>query len=230
LVPISLALQVPELTETPLNWVAAQTEITNGVVNLKHLGVESAAFYAESAGAMALADVITNSSLNLPIDLSLRRNIAEKARLLSPDTPTNAPYAKLPRFVTVKGTLGSPKTDINKLALLGTFAREAAAFGLGNQKAEQALGAVGSLLTGQPAGTNASGTNTTGNLIQGLNGLLAKQPTNAASPGTNRTSGVLRELGGLLGTPKPSTNDTKTNAAPAKPAQNLFDSLLGPRK
>jgi len=179
LVPISLALQVPELAQTPINWVSAQTDIGKGIVNLKHLGVESEAFYAESAGPITLADVLTNSTLNLPVDLSLRRNFAQKAGLLSSDTPTNSKYAKIPRFVSIKGTVGAPDSDINKLALAGMLARGAAAFGLGNEKTEKALGAVGDLLTGRSSGTNAAGTNNTANLVQGLGSLLGgKQATN----------------------------------------------------
>jgi len=78
-------------------------------------------------------------------------------------TPTNATYAKLPDFVTLRGTLGEPKSDINYLALTAVAAKAGAGI-MGNtgnatvDKATGVLGAVGSLLGGGPPslGTAAS--------------------------------------------------------------------------
>jgi hypothetical protein len=208
LLPISLLLRVPELTQTPLNWVAAQMDIGNGVAKLKHLGVESDAFYAESTGTITLADVITNSTLNLPLDISLSRSLAQRAGLLAADGSTNR-YAKLPRFVTVKGTLGAPDKDINELAILGTVAKGAAAFGLGNAKAQDALGAVGSLLTGQTGGTNNASTNATANIVGAVGSLLGAKP--ASTNASNATQPA-------------------TNAAPVNTLGNALDSLLKPKQ
>ena len=61
----------------------------------------------------------TNFPLNLPVEFALRRSLAEKSSLLPPNTPTNATYATLPKFVTLKGTIGVPKSDLNRLALGG---------------------------------------------------------------------------------------------------------------
>lgn len=212
LVPISIALRVPELTATPLNWVSAQTQIGKGTVALKHLGVQSEAFYAESAGPIELADILTNSVLNLPLELSLRRSLAEKARLLPDNVPADAKYAKLPQFATVKGTLGAPDVDLNKLVLAGVVAKGAAGLGLtfGNEKAEQALGAIGNLLTGQKASTNNAS-------------------TNAASTNASPAQSLLQGLGGLLGGPPAATNQpaAKTNAPATNPPARLnpFDLL-----
>lgn len=239
LVPISVALRVPELTQTPINWVSLQSQIGNGTVDLKHVGVESEAFYAEVAGPITLADILTNSALNLPVDLSLRRALAEKAGLLSADTPTNAKYAKIPRFVSVKGTVGAPDPDINKLAVAGMLAKGAAAFGLGDAKTSQALGALGNVLTGQKASTNAAATNnSTANIIQGLGGLVTgskatNAPAPAASPDTNATpaANLIRGLGGLLGGQQAAQpGGAKTNTAPTNNAvSGVIDSLLRPR-
>ncbi len=205
LVPISVFLRAPELTDSPINWVAAQTTITNGIANLKHLGIESEAFYAESAGSVTLADVLTNSTLNLPVDLSLRRSLVQKSGLLPTDNSTNK-YAKLPQFVSIKGTVGLPETEINKLAVAGTLLRGAAALNLGGGTTQNALGAVGNLLTGQSGGTNATGTNTSANLSRTLGSLLGgKTATNAATPVT-------------------ATTPVVTNAV-----QNALDSLFRPK-
>ncbi len=231
LVPISVALRVPELLQSPINWVSAQSDIGNGAVNLKHLGVESEAFYAESAGTISLADIITNSTLNLPLDLSLRRALAEKTGLVAANASTNK-YAKLIQFVSVKGTLGAPDVDINKLAVAGMVLKGAEAFGLGNAKTQGALGAVGNLLTGQTGGTNSAGTNATANIVGAVGSLLGgKTPsTNAPSAPTNSAkSDLLRGLGGLLTQPTTSNSRAATNTAPTNTVENALDSLLQPK-
>ena len=78
---------------------------------------------------------------------------------------TNATYALLPKFVTVKGTLGEPKSDLNERALGGMLLKSGVGIAekLGvkvDPKADNVLQGVGNLLTGQkPAGTNQSDTN-----------------------------------------------------------------------
>ncbi len=234
IVPISIALQVPQLPDSPIDWVSAQTDIGNGVVTLKHLGVESAAFYAESAGTITLADVLTNSTLNLPLDLSLNRTLAQNTKIAQADNSTNASkYVKLTRFASIKGTLGAPETDINKLALAGMALKGVAALGLGDGKAGQALGSVGNLLTGQGSGANAAGTNTAAGVVQGIGSLLGNKPaTNSTAAATNdTTSSLVRGLGGLLSQPAAATNATKvdTNAVVTNAVQNALDSLLRPK-
>lgn len=237
LVPISIALRVPELAETPINWVALQSEIANGVVDLKYLRVESEAFYAESAGPITLADVLTNTPYSLPLDLSLRRSLAQKSGLLAPNTPEDAKYAKLPRFVTLKGTIGAPESpDINKVVVMGMAARGAAAFGLGNEKTEKALGAVGNILTGQRGGTDGASTNTpsAAEIVQGLLGAKEQNTNNPVKPAEDKRGNLIRGLGGLLGGQGGATAtnaaNVKTNAAPTNAIGNAIDSLLRSRK
>lgn len=200
LVPISLVLRVPELLETPINWVDARSQMGNGKIHFEKLGVESEAFYANVTGDMMIEKVLTNSPLNLPVDLSLRYSLARKAMLLGDNTPTNAKYAALPKFVTIKGTMGAPDPDINKLALAGVLGR--AALGLTGNSISGNAGAALNILTGQSGSTN-SGTNTGSRLLQGIGGLLGgNKSTNAAS----------------------STNAPSTNT----PAQNLLNIFKRP--
>lgn len=105
------------------------------------------------------------SPLNLPVEFALRRSLAEKSSLLPPNTPTNATYALLPKFVTIKGTLGEPKSDLNELALGGLLLKSGVGIAekLGvkvDPKTGNLLQGVGNLLTGQkPATTNQPSTN-----------------------------------------------------------------------
>jgi uncharacterized protein involved in outer membrane biogenesis len=165
IVPIATLLRLSDITQSPLNWVDAQVELGGGNIKLNRFTIESVAFEARTQGVIPIADVLTNSPLNLPVEFSLRRSLAEQANLLPANTPTNATYAMLPAFVTVKGTLGEPKSDLNEMALGGLLLQSGA--GLGRQlgagiggKAGDSIKGVGSLLTGQKsAGTNQVGTN-----------------------------------------------------------------------
>ena len=166
IVPIATLLRVPDITQSPVNWLDARTELGDGNIKLNRFAVQSAAFEATTAGVIPIAEVLTNSPLNLPVEFALRRSLAEKASLLPPNTPPDAAYATLPKFVTVKGTVGDPKTDLNEMALGGLLLKSGVGFAekLGvkvDPKVGGALQGVGNLLTGQKpaANTNAPATN-----------------------------------------------------------------------
>jgi len=212
LYPISIALRVPEVLETPLNWVAVQGEMGSGAITVKQLGVESEAFFASGAGAVTLADVLTNSPIQLPLEVALRRSLAQKTRLLPEGTPPEARYAALPRFVSVKGTLGAPSPEIDKLVLAGLIAKGAAGLGLnfGSEAAGKVGSTVGNLLGGaQSAITNATGNpgNPVGNLLGGLGGLIGGKKEVAPAPAAPAAS--------ASAPPPPSTNNAAPPAAPA---------------
>jgi hypothetical protein len=98
------------------------------------------------------------------------------------------------------------------MAVAGMALKGAAAFGLGDAKTQGALGAVGNLLTGQGSGTNNTGTNASGNLVQTLGGLLGGK--SAATNTSNATTNTARTSG----------NAPATNAV-----QNAVDSLFRPK-
>jgi hypothetical protein len=195
LFPISVVLNVPELTDTPVDFIDAQLQFGDGKISVRKADIQSEAFFAHIAGDIPIEKVLTNSPLNLPLELSLRRSLLEKAHMLSADTPANAKYGALPKFVTIKGTLGAPKSDANKLALGGVLAR--AAGGLVGGRAGDVLNKLGGVATGTSPSTNNSGTNSSpaAGLIQGLGGLLNKSANTATnSPATNNTQPNLLDL------------------------------------
>jgi hypothetical protein len=147
--PIALVLRVPELTQTPINWVAANTTMGQSRVDVSQFSVLSHAFYAEGQGVMQIAEVLTNSPLNIPINLSLRRSLAEKARIVPLDAPTNTAYVQLPTFVTLAGTLGDPKVEINKLAIAGLLLQSAGNIPKVGGEAGAILQGIGGILSGQ---------------------------------------------------------------------------------
>ncbi len=166
-VPIAALLNVPEITQSPLNWLAAQAELGGGNIKLNQFAAQSAAFEATTAGVIPIAEVLTNSPLNLPVEFALRRSLAERASLLPANTPANAAYATLPQFVTVTGTVGAPKADLNRLALGGLLLDSGVGIAqkLGvkvDPNTGNLLQGVGGFLTGQKpaANTNQVSTNT----------------------------------------------------------------------
>jgi len=179
-----------ELAKSPINAIDARGDIGSGKVNLQKAVVQSAAFEADAHGTVTLADVLTNSTLQVPVSVSLSRGIAKNFGLLPSDTPTNATYAKLPDFYTMKGTVGDPKNDINKLALLKIGAKA----GLG--VASQFGGGSSNLLKGVEGifggshNTNSQGTNQpadkTGGLLRGLGGALSGALGHTNAPATNK--------------------------------------------
>ncbi len=147
--PIALLLRVPDLIQSPLNWVSAHAQIGSGRIDVTQFAVLGEAFHAETQGAIPMAEVLTNSPLDLPVSFSLRRSLAEKSNLMPPGAPPEAPYVKLPDFVKLTGTLGSPKTETDKLVISGLLLRSSSALpGVGG-KAGNILQGLGGLLTGQ---------------------------------------------------------------------------------
>jgi type II secretion system protein N len=165
IVPIAALLRVSEITQSPINWLDARIEVGAGNLKLSQCTIDSEAFEARTQGNIPLAEVLTNSPLNLPVEFALRRSLAEKASLLPPNTPPDARYAMLPKFITIKGTIGEPKSDLNELALAGVLFKSGVGVAekLGANtggKTGDALKGIGNLLTGQkPANTNASKSN-----------------------------------------------------------------------
>ncbi|MBI2947245.1 MAG: AsmA family protein, partial [Verrucomicrobia bacterium] len=163
--PIALVLRVPELTLTPLEWVNARADVGQGKVNVSEFSVFSQAFYANGQGVVQLAPVLSNSIPNIPVSLALRRSLAEKARLVPRGTPTNAAYVQLPTFAKLGGTLGEPKTEIDKLVISGLLLQSASGIPKVSEKTGNLLQGLGGILSGQrpgvvntnlPAGTNSN--------------------------------------------------------------------------
>jgi hypothetical protein len=200
-----------ELSKSPIDSILANGNAGSGKVNLKQASIQSSAFRADANGTITLAPVLTNSAIHIPVSVSLGQSIARRINLVSADTPTSAAYVKLPDFLTETGTVGNPKAQVNKLALISLAAK-----GIGG--AIPIGGTAGNLiqglsnLGGAGAGTNQS-TNKTSNLLQGLGALLGSSPANTNSAGTNA--------------------NTATNQPPAnqqQPINNLLNDLLKPKE
>jgi len=188
-----------DLQRSPIDALNASLTAGSGRVDLKQAVVQSAAFLANASGTITLAPVLTNSTLRIPVAVSLSQPIARRMNLASADT--NATYAKLPDFLTMSGTVGEPKADIKKGALAGTVLKSVTGFV--PAAGDTAGGLLGSILGTKPAGTtNQTATNQPGGAVGGL----------------------LQGIGGILGKGAPAeTNASATNKAPSRnPLKGIF--------
>jgi uncharacterized protein involved in outer membrane biogenesis len=191
-----------DLKKSPINSIVLHGTAGSGRVDLQNALIESPAFAAQATGTITLDAVLINSPIQIPVSVSLERSVAQRINLAG-NTPTNATYAKLPDFLTMKGTLGNSKADINKVALATAVLQ-----GMGG-KGGQAGGALQSLSSLLSGGTNAPSSSSTnqpggkaGSLLKDVNSFLG----NKASAATNA----------------PATN--------ASPVNSLLNDFFGPKK
>ena len=170
-----------ELTQSPIDVIQGRGIIGDGKMELSDAMIQSPACQAGAHGtiqfykAAVMDDAITNSTLALPLTVALKRSLAAKIDFVPAGTPTNLAYVKLPEYVKIKGTVGSPKTDIDKKALVG-----------------MALQKYGGKIPGVDQKTS--------NLIQGLGGMLGGNSPSAtnATASTNAPATNQNPIGSLL--------------------------------
>lgn len=177
---------VDQWMKSPVNAIVAHGTAGSGKIELKQAYVESAAFHGEATGVIQIADVLTNSTMQFPVTVSLSKSVSDKLGLTPSDTLSNAVFVALPQFLKMSGTVGNPKSNPDYLVLTKIALKSAAGMGLNiggaaTDKVGSTLGAVENLLGGQHAVTN-SATNTipttnhpATDLMRGLGGLLGSQ-------------------------------------------------------
>jgi hypothetical protein len=185
LVAVALATRVPEIAQSPIGWIDASTTIGSGKVTVEKAAIETEAFLADVVGQITLDKVLTNSTLKLPVKLSVRRSYAEKAGIMPANTPPDAKFVALPDFLTIVRTVGDPKPDINYTKLALTTATKFLPGEAGN------IAKGVSSLFNKSGSTNSSGT----------------------SSNSGGVGGLLQSLGGLADKNKSSTNNATTNSA-----------------
>ena len=157
---LSSSLQRPSISEAPLQWMQAEIKAGQGVVTLTSAGTGSDAFRASARGDIRLADVTADSGLSLPVTVSL---------------PRDGAWDDLPSFLTLKGTLGRPRPEVDALALAQTLTRLPGAAGeLGARGVEK----LGNVLDKALQGSSGTNTGAGSRLLRGLLGA-PKSPTNA---------------------------------------------------
>ena len=149
-----------EIAAKPIDVLAVRGGAGGGRVEVREADINSAAFRVQAGGEIVLAPVLTNSTLQFPVHVSLGRPYAAKIGLVNASTPTNAAYVLLPDFLTIKGTLGAVETDISKRGLavvagktLGGLGKEIG--GATGETAKSLVNTVSGVLAGRLANTNA---------------------------------------------------------------------------
>ena len=191
-----------DLGKSVINAIIARGVAGAGRIDLQQTTVESPVFKADATGTITLAAILTNSPIQIPVNVSLERGTASRLGLLPANTPTGATYAKLPDFLVMKGTVGDPKKEINSKALIGLALQSAG-------------GAVGG---------------SAGSQLQNLaGGLTGKSGTNQAG---SQASGLVQSLGGLLGGKTSAASNAPASQPPTNqnPAANPLNRLLNPKK
>jgi hypothetical protein len=136
-----------ELKQSPIQVINAQGKAGDGRIDLTSATVQSTAFKADARGGIVLTQVLTNSTINIPVAVFVNQSIGKQLNLASDNTASSATYVPLPQFVTLTGTIGNPNADINKAALAGL-----------------AVKSVGQSILGQPQ----NGGSKAGNLLNNL--------------------------------------------------------------
>jgi uncharacterized protein involved in outer membrane biogenesis len=108
-----------DLNKSPIQVINLQGKAGGGRIDLLSATVQSTAFQADGRGGITLAEVFTNSAINIPVTVSVSQPIAKQLNLASSKTAPSTNYIALPHFLTMTGTVGKPKSEINKLALGG---------------------------------------------------------------------------------------------------------------
>ena len=160
-----------ELKKSPIDAIIAKGAVGSGKLDLQQAVVQSVAFRADAKGTVMLNDILTNSTINIPVSISLGPGVAQKIGM-STNSSANG-YVKLPDFYTAKGTIGDPKSDINELALGGLALKGITSIvpSVGG-KAGNLIQGIGGLLPGQSSKTNAEGTNQPSSGQSPVNNLL----------------------------------------------------------
>lgn len=158
---LSGALRIPNLSKMPVDLVSASAEVDQGIVRIRSFEVGNATYLASGKGTLELRDVLDDSRYDIPISVSVPDELTKKRE-------------PLPDFLTIRGTVGDPKADIDPagvaLALtrlpgpLGELVNKGA--GKVEKTVERVLGgtgaAVGNALKGLFGGGDSNGsTNTT---------------------------------------------------------------------
>jgi hypothetical protein len=117
---IGFFIGVPDLAESPISSLAANARIGNGVIKVSPFNVVSESFTADTQGDIKIADIVANSPIEKwPMHLWLRRALAQRIGKIPRNTAPEAEYVKMPDFVRVAGTVGTPKPELNRMALAG---------------------------------------------------------------------------------------------------------------
>lgn len=164
-----------EINNSPIETIVVKGTAGNGRVTLQKALVRSSAFEAMTTnGEITLAPELTNSAINIPVQLGVGSAITGRISFLHlNNVQTNGAYLRLPDFLSETGTISDPKPSPNVIALTKSTIQELTNAIIGtNGVLARPIQGIGDLLKGgtnsnapptnQPA-TNPPATNTLSN-------------------------------------------------------------------
>lgn len=143
-----------QLMSAPIDVIETKIQAGEGRLRLEQAEIRSSAMRTRAMGDIVLAPVLTNSTIKIPVSVSLNRPLANQIGLVPADAPTNALYYAMPQFLEIEGTLGKPEPKTDKLALAELAARTGVgvAKGIGGATGEKVGGILqksGNILGGK---------------------------------------------------------------------------------
>lgn len=172
---LSGALRIPNLSKMPVDLVSASAEVDQGVVQIRSFEVGNATYLASGKGRIELQDVLDDSRYDIPISVSVPDELTKKREAL-------------PDFLTIRGTVGKPKADIDPAGVALALTRLPGPLGdLVNQGAGRVEKTVERVVGGAGAAV--------GNALKGLfGGGEDSSSTNATRKATNAPARPLNPL------------------------------------
>ena len=175
---IASLLRLKELTQSPIHLVRLDAVAEQGRIRLENTMIRSDAFLATATGGLEIVSDLGQSSLNVPIDIALSRELSRRVKLFSFTQSSEEAYSKLPSFVSLGGTLSKLETKTDTAKILGMTAT--AAVGLAGGTATDIVGTAGK---------------TVGKAIEGLGNLLGGKRSDTNNlPTTNAPAKNLNPL------------------------------------
>ncbi|MBM3847753.1 MAG: hypothetical protein FJ405_15885, partial [Verrucomicrobia bacterium] len=167
---IASLLRMPELARSPISLVDVRATMGEGLIRLNQALVQGDAVAARGAGVLRIADRLDDSAVDVPLDIALARTLAQRANLVSAETPPEAAYVSLPPIAALGGNLSRVETKTDKAQIAGLVLRATTGVVGGTavdavQGVTKAVGGVGAALAGLFGGkrnessTNAASTN-----------------------------------------------------------------------
>lgn len=160
---IGPAVGIPDMMKPPVQQVAMDTSIGNGAISITKFIVQSPVVIVEARGGIQLASILTNSPMNIPVEVWLPNEMAK--HFTGSQFPPGSAYGKLTHFVDVRGTVGTPDVKVDKAKLIGSAV-------IGN------LGTLGGAIGGK-----------TGETLKGVGGALGNI-FGGSKPATNAPAGT----------------------------------------
>ena len=110
-------MNLPDLNSLEANRFYAGARFSGATLNVEELALDFESLRLLSQGQIPLRGELLNSKLDLPIEFSLQRQIAESVGLTLEPSSRNPAFITLPSLARLRGTLGDVEIDWDEVAI-----------------------------------------------------------------------------------------------------------------